>query len=520
MDAAPRQPPTQASAGPPRQDHRANGAVNGTSAGPNGAGRDGFWSENGQAPSQPAEPPKTSWLSARRGGLRRLVQNVLPATVPRQPPSAAAARTQLGVTTTVKDRERLVAGLRQVVAQEAYGRLLSRSSEPTPGRLVDVLIAGSGEPKLLDETFPRLRWGGLFAYVGVSERSVRQLAESYDDPLRGYVIEMPPTPIRMSSHSGRLGRAPIDGYCFTARKVRHVQAGGFTERFTYDVELTPQPDAPNGYIVTKRVPSHEDLFRRLRQKFPGTDPDALRERARKLVDHIFPTFLTREAGILQILAKHLPFEVADRVPACLTTQRDHRGMVQELQMNWLRNGGQPLSHLEFAKQAAQLLTVIHEHARVMHLDLRLDNFVITEQGVGFVDFGSAVRIGEDFGDTPVLKTLFSEMMRTSQLQRMLGKMVERGDVTNETIAEVHGKVDKTVDAFYLAVQIAKPYGNPELTQLIEYDPNSEMARRLSALTAAILRPKTANVGEFKTAGDILRGVLRIEGILRDKGLVP
>ncbi|MEM7683112.1 MAG: hypothetical protein AAF288_14255 [Planctomycetota bacterium] len=512
--------PRTSTAGSPRGNQRAGRNGQAAVDGSNGAQSDGFWNEPGQHQSPAGPAPKGSWLSSKGGGLRRLVQSVLPASVPRQPASPTLQRPQLGVTTTVKDRERLVTGLhRGVVAEEARGRILSRSSEPTPGRLVDVLIAGSGEPKLIDETFPRLRWGGLFGYVGVSERSVRQLAESYDDPMRGFVLELPPTPIRMSSRTGRLGRAPIEGYCFTARKVRHVQAGGFTERFTYDVELTPQADAPNRYIVTKRVPTLEDLFRRLRHKFPGADPDALRERARKLIDHIFPTFLTREAGILQILAKHLPFEYAGRVPACLTTKRDHRGMVTQLQMNWLRNGGQPISHLEFAKQSAQLLSVVHGAARVMHLDLRLDNFVITEDGVGFVDFGSAVRIGEDFGDTPVLETLFSEMMRTSQIQRMLGKMLERGDVTNETIAEVHGKVDKTVDAFYLAVQIAKPYGNPELTQLIDYDPNSEMARRLSALTAAILRPKTAHAGEFKTAGDILRGVLRIESILRDKGLV-
>ena len=109
----------------------------------------------------------------------------------------------------------------------------------------------------------------------------------------------------------------------------------------------------------------------------------------------------------------------------------------------------------------------------------------------------------------MLDTLFSEMMRTSQIQKMLGKMLERGHVTNRAMAEVHGKTDKTVDAFYLAVQITKPDGNPELRQLIEHDPASDTAQALAALTAAVLRPKNPDMAQYKTAMDILRGVRRI-----------
>jgi len=151
----------------------------------------------------------------------------------------------------------------------------------------------------------------------------------------------------------------------------------------------------------------------------------------------------------------------------------------------------------------------------MHLDLRLDNMVITPDGVGFVDFGSACRIGEQIDRSPMLNTLFSEMMRTSQIQRMLGKMIERGHVTNNAISEVYGKVDKTVDAFYLAVQITKPHGNPELRQLIQFDPESNQAKALSSLTAAVLRPKNPEMAQYKTARDILRGIHRIERRVSD-----
>ncbi len=72
--------------------------------------------------------------------------------------------------------------------------------------------------------------------------------------------------------------------------------------------------------------------------------------------------------------------------------------------------------MEFARQAAELLHVLHDRAGVIHLDLRLDNFVLTEHGVGFVDFGSAVRCGEDLKANPMLGTIFGELMKTSQIR--------------------------------------------------------------------------------------------------------
>src|SRR5690606_12619596 len=131
----------------------------------------------------------------------------------------------------------------------------------------------------------------------------------------------------------------------------------------------------------------------------------------------------------------------ERVPRVIHMEQDHRGYVRKLWMNWLRNGGPILPQLEFARQAAELLMALHELADVIHLDLRLDNFVITEKGVGFVDFGSSVRTNENIGGNPLLATLFGELMRTSEIQRMLTSMKQSGSVTSHIINAAHHRVD-------------------------------------------------------------------------------
>lgn len=454
-----------------------------------------------QPPNGAAVVPGVVTPAARRPGVfRRLL--------PPYGKRATAARAA-SAPVNVRRRERLVRALRDHrLKHHARGRLVARAGKATPGVLSDVLIAGAGEPKLPDEVFARLRWGGVFAYVSDNEKSVRNLAEAYDNK-RGFLLEHPVTPVRAGLRLPGLGTS---GYYFLARRFALLQPGDTTERFTYHVELTRcavTPDTPDGYLVTKRVPTYQNMVWRLRQKFPEVDVRDLEKRAHKLVDHVFPTFLTREAAMLGILQKNLAPEFRHKVPKPLGIEKDARGFVRTLHMNWMRVGGSALSQLEFAEQSAELLAALHEQARVMHLDLRLDNMVITPDGVGFVDFGSSCRIGEQIGESPMLDTLFSEMMRTSQIQRMLGKMLERGHVTSQTLAEVHGKVDKTVDSFYLAVQVTKPHGNPELKQLIDFDPESDTAHALSALTAAVLRPKNPEMAQYKTARDILRGIHRI-----------
>jgi serine/threonine protein kinase len=191
-------------------------------------------------------------------------------------------------------------------------------------------------------------------------------------------------------------------------------------------------------------------------------------------------------------------------------EKDIRGFVTSFKMNWLRNGGRPLSQIEFAMQAADLLQAVHDSAGIIHLDLRLDNMVITEQGVGFVDFGSAVRVNENLASNPMLGTLFEELMKTSHIQRMLYTMTKSGEVTASHFVNKVGKVDKGVDVFYLALQFATPHANPDLASLIHHEPNSEMAQRLAALSKTVLRPGDPNDASHQSAKDILRSLELID----------
>jgi hypothetical protein len=143
---------------------------------------------------------------------------------------------------------------------------------------------------------------------------------------------------------------------------------------------------------------------------------------------------------------------------------------------------------------------------VIHLDLRLDNMVVTPEGVGFVDFGSAVRVGEDISSNPLLATLYGELMKTSHIQRMLDQMTISGHVTAEHICNSRGKVDKAVDVFYLAVQFNSPHDNPDLKELIEFIPGSDEAISLQKLTKQILTPTDPQNPQIKTAKDVLRAL--------------
>jgi len=129
-----------------------------------------------------------------------------------------------------------------------------------------------------------------------------------------------------------------------------------------------------------------------------------------------------------------------------------------------------------------------------------------ERGVGFVDFGSAVRVGENLSDNPLLATLFGELMRTSEIQRMLAHMTLNGHITSPIIQEGKQKVDKSVDFFYLALQINDPLKNPDFAGLVEFDAHSRQAAALKRMTSEVLRPRDINNPRFRCAADILRGI--------------
>ena len=169
-----------------------------------------------------------------------------------------------------------------------------------------------------------------------------------------------------------------------------------------------------------------------------------------------------------------------------------------------------MTQAQFAASSMELLAALHDDAKIMHLDLRLDNMVITEDGVGFVDFGTSAQINEDLTKRPVLNNLFMELMQTSEVQKVLSDMLNRGEVTSDSLRNVAGKPDRGMDIFYLAVQINHPHFNPELERLISYDATSDEARTLHALSAAVLRPKNPAMSQFKNARDLLRGIKRVE----------
>lgn len=389
-------------------------------------------------------------------------------------------------------------------------------ASPSRDGLADFVYAGSQlahEPK---RVFKRLRWGGLCLVASHQHREITELATRFER--HGFAIDRGPTYVRE-------GRWPIPLlskkiHTFIARKVELIPPGDITNRFTYQVQLVRHSDPNDPVVVQKQVPSVESVAHRLSKKHPDYPTSGLAKLARKFTEKIFPTFLTREAAMLMILQEHLPAPYNARVPRLIDMEKDERGFVRTMRMNWLRNGlsngGEPLSHMEFARQSADLLRVLHDIPRIIHLDLRLDNFVITPNGVGFVDFGSAVRDDEDLSKNPLLSSLFGELMRTSQIQKMMEQMTLSGQCTSKVICSGRNKPDKAADFFYLALQFNSPHANPDLAGLIDYDPQSAEARDLAKLTSEILRPKDPANPTFRSAKDILHGIERIQLGLKKK----
>jgi hypothetical protein len=385
---------------------------------------------------------------------------------------------------------------------------------------VDFLFLTERDAYRPEATFERLRWGGQVILASRDRRVIQSAAKAYESwemersDHGAWAVERP------LEREGRFALQLLGWYTpvyfMTARKIMLVPPGHFSDRFTYHVQLEKHG---SGFEVVKEIPKEERVLARLQEKFPDADGETLRRRARKFTEKIFPVFLTRETAMLKLLQRDMPAKYRERVPQLLEAETDGAGFTRRLRMNWLRNArpiapgwkghGAPLSQLEFARQAAELLTALHDEVGIIHLDLRLDNVVITENGVGFVDFGSAVRVGEEFPESSLLSNLFDEMMRTSQIQRMLGKMTELGQVTSEEITASHERMDKAVDFFYLALQINNPLSNPDFTGLVEYDAKSREAKELARLTEKILRPADPRKPEYTSAQDILRGIEEI-----------
>jgi hypothetical protein len=391
--------------------------------------------------------------------------------------------------------------IQSVLSRDPEFRHLAAPKEQRAGSQVDYLFAAADEPHDAAEVFARLRWGGQFVYASRYRRQA--MTAAHDFAQRGFDVVRGPAFVRERFPIPFLGRKT---HYFVARKVQLILPREFSDRFTFHVQLIESGKPAGDCIVLKEVPTAERVAARLRNRFPDVSDEIILKRSRKFTEKIFPLFLTREAAMLQILERNVPARYAGCFPRLLDMETDGRGYVRRLKMNWLRNGGRPLSQVEFARQAAELLHVLHDTIGVIHLDLRLDNVVITEHGVGFVDFGSAVRIGENLKDNPLLSTIFDELMRTSEIQRMLSRMTLSGNITSPIIQQGYQKVDKSVDFFYLALQLNNPLKNPDFAGLVDFDPASREAAALKRMTDEVLRPKDIRHPRFRSAGDILRGI--------------
>jgi len=391
----------------------------------------------------------------------------------------------------------------------------SPSDGPSTGLSTEEALAAAAEDFLVVDTdaagewpapedvFPRLTWGGQLLLVARDRARLDQAAQRYARH-DCFDLETPPARVRR----GFKFWAPRRHFALV-RRVTLLAPGQHTDRSTFDVRLVRDARLGPGYVVRKQVPTHRRVAARLHERFPDATPDLLLSRATKLVSKVFPVFLTREAGFLQVLAKELPPEHRGRVPHALGMERAPDGTVKRLYMTWLRMDCAPMSQLDFALQATELLAAVHDVAKVIHLDLRLDNMVISDGQVCFIDFGSSVQVNENIARSPMLHSLFEEMMNTSQIQRTMGRMKDAGRLTSDVLLSAHGKMDRAVDMFYLSLQITHPVSNPELRHLIQYEKGGPVAVAIKGLVAEILRPPDPERPRFISAADVHRGLVAL-----------
>lgn len=375
---------------------------------------------------------------------------------------------------------------------------------PAPSReLPDYIFATDDQEQGPADIFRQIRWGGQYVFASSSIEKVTKLSRDFAE--YGFAVERPAETVIDGWRIWPVIRKKA--HYFAARKILHVPKGGVTSRFTFEVQLDVCKEKHNGqHVVTKRIPSTEWVANRLRQHSQGIDEEELVRRAQGLIRNILPIFLTREVAIMNRLQERLPAHVRGRVPHTLHYEKDDRGLVKLLQVNWLRNGGPQISQLEFAEQSAELLHYVHEKAGVAHLDLRLDNIVITPEGVGFIDFGNSAHDEEDIAASPTLSKVFNDLMRTAQVQRTLDRYVQLGHVTAPYFKNAVFKVDKAVDLFYLVLQFTAPHENPDLKDFIAYTKNSKEDYELHKMTNRLFSPEDLEPGKVYTAAHVANAV--------------
>jgi hypothetical protein len=377
-------------------------------------------------------------------------------------------------------------------------RLTRTNAQFAASGLSDFLITGDPAAADPDRVLDTLRWGGQLIFASRHPAALDKLRHRFRGRVE-FALEVAPTPLPGFDLGAALGRRPR--VC-VVRKVLLDRPQRLGARQSFDVRLIPDRQTPHRWCVTKRVPSVEQTVARLEPLLPGRSDQHVYRLARKLATKVFPVLLTRETGFLTLLQERLPEAMRSRVPRPLRVMRDEDGRVQRLDMTWLREGGEPISPTAFTRQAATLLDALHTVAGVIHLDLRLDNMVVTEAGVGFVDFGSACLANEPLDDRPMLHALFSSMLSASRIRRDLRRLQRKRLVTSALFRDCYPKRDPAIDLFALALQMTRPWANPAFRGLVTQRDTDAQIDRLLRLQRHVLRPRDPERPEITTAAEI------------------
>lgn len=355
-----------------------------------------------------------------------------------------------------------------------------------------------------DAAFDRLRWGGQVAVVSTRPRVLDALVNQYRNRPEFRIELAGQRTTEPWLTALRHLRRPTHHW-FVARKVMLEHPDDLTVRHSHDVRLEPDHTslARDGYIVVKRVPTLDQTYARLIKMRPTLAHDDARHIAAKLVNKVFPIFLTREAAFLQMLRGRLPAHLRSRVPGFVRMERDQRGFVRRLDMSWMRLGGKPMSLLTFARQAAAILHALHHYAGVLHFDLRLENMVITEDGVGLIDFGSSVTAGEDLAQSKLLNTLHTEMLNASRPAAQLRRLQGTGIVTSGLFHDCYARRSPAIDLFCLAWFMTRPHAHPDFRPLVRIDPNDADNQRLLHLQRIVLDPPDPQHPMIRGVRDLL-----------------
>lgn len=352
----------------------------------------------------------------------------------------------------------------------------------------DFLIVQADAPPPEEHLFDTLRWGGQLLIVGPHAQAVTDCRQRFAHS-RSWCCEQPehlppPQPVP--------GAAAV--HLCTVRKVGIELPGRLTARHSYEVSLVHRPGPEHtplgpgsaGWAVEKRVPTHEETRARLIQTHPTIAPAQADGVVRWLVKTAFPLMLTRETAFLRRLQKYMPGHLAGRTPELLELHKDDRGLVNRIHMTWLRQGGETLTQIDFAQQAAEMLSAAHRHAGLMHLDVRLGNLVVTDLGVGLIDFGSSVMVDEDLSANRTVQKVIGRTLEASEITDNLQRHRHKGLLGNPLFDPLPTPPTVGFDLFALATCMTRPHDLADFRGLVAFEANSPDAIALSRLRRRVL----------------------------------